>query len=98
MGNICCDSQYMHKELIKELYLEYNVALVKRRKINKSTDAFHLYTKIIKEKEEKLVNNLHCYCKNYPDEKINTCNECIFEYKEYPYRLIQNLDKIIELL
>jgi hypothetical protein len=44
---------------------------------------------------ERLISNCQSYCKNYPDEKLCT-NRFLKEYKEYPYRLHQNMETIIE--
>jgi hypothetical protein len=41
-----------------------------------------------------VINNLLNYCKNYPDDKISK-NRFINEYKEYPYRLEQNIHNVI---
>ena len=47
------------------------------------------------EKLKKIfMNNLLCYCHNYPHEKISK-NRYIIEYKEYPWRLEQNISIVI---
>ena len=41
-----------------------------------------------------LINNILCFCKNYPDEPVNK-SRWIKEYKEFPYRLEQNLKSVM---
>lgn len=52
------------------------------------------YKEKMNELEIILFNNLFTYCKNYPHEKISN-NRFINEYKEYPYRLQQNISRVM---
>ena len=44
---------------------------------------------------DRFIKNVQMYCKNYPNEEIAK-NRFLKEYEEYPYRLHQNLDTLIE--
>jgi hypothetical protein len=48
----------------------------------------------LEELEKILINNILCFCKNYPDEPVNK-SRYIKEYKEFPYRLEQNLKSVM---
>ena len=48
----------------------------------------------LEELEKILINNILCFCKNYPDEPVNK-SRWIKEYKEFPYRLEQNLKSVM---
>lgn len=52
------------------------------------------YIERVDKLKQIIINNLLTYCKNYPDSKISK-NRFILEYKEYTYRLEQNLDEVI---
>jgi hypothetical protein len=54
------------------------------------------YTKLAEDKHV-LLGNLFAYCQNYPEEKISQ-NRFIHEYKEFPYRLEQNIDEVLDEL
>ena len=44
---------------------------------------------------DQLIQDSIQYCEKYPDEKLAS-NRFLKEYKEYPYRLHQNMDTILE--
>jgi hypothetical protein len=44
-----------------------------------------------------LISNIYSFCKNYPNENMCQCS-FIKTYKEYPYRLHQNLPNVINML
>lgn len=57
------------------------------------------YIKIYTKKQalirDRLIQDCQNYCEKYPDEKLAK-NRFLKEYEEYPYRLHQNMDTIIE--
>lgn len=71
------------------------------------TTCFQKYPKIIEDithgsnKQNSIINefvaNVEAFCVAYPDEKI--CKNCfIRDYKEYPYRVGQNIEEIVKSL
>ena len=41
-----------------------------------------------------LTNNIMNYCENYPDEKVSK-SKLVKEYKEFPFRTIQNIESVL---
>ena len=54
-----------------------------------------IYTKKQALIRDRLIQDCIQYCEKYPDEKLAS-NRFLKEYEEYPYRLHQNMDTIIE--
>jgi hypothetical protein len=60
----------------------------------KVKEEWNNYKETINKLEKNLINDLLNYCNSYPNNKISK-NNFINEYKKYPYRLEQNLDKVL---
>ena len=107
-----CDTQEMHKLLIRESYIDCKYLISKYKRDHPSFTVpiyVHDFNGLSKEEREELIeykiklenlrnvliNNLLCYCVSYPNEKISQ-NRFIKEYKEYSYRLEQNIDEVLE--
>lgn len=105
-------SQQLNIRLLKTEYYEYiNVYYELKKKYPDyqnyvDTDEYNLipermknYIQIYTKKQElireQLIQDCIQYCKKYPNEKLAK-NRFLKEYKEYPYRLHQNMDTIIE--
>ena len=53
------------------------------------------YSAIQVKVRDRFIKNVQMYCKNYPNEEISK-NRFLKEYEEYPYRLHQNMNTLIE--
>ena len=109
-----CNTKEIHKLLIKEDLYEYNslkdsfnnkfplyigyYTIKDYEKLDESTKKIwsEFKTKNF-ELRERLINDLLTYSKNYPNEKISR-HRYIIEYKEYPYRLQENLNDVLSEL
>lgn len=98
-----CDTQSINKVLVKEAYDDYiNYVSQFNIKYPVCTDSINEITKqeLLRDRsqldkyKEICIYNLLGYCKNYPNEKISK-NRFIHEYREFPYRLEQNIDNIL---
>lgn len=105
-------SKQMNIRLLQTEYYEYtNVGFLLKKKYpdykdNYSSDEYTHLSEQMKHDfkseskkqiliRERLIFNAQTFCKNYPDE--NLCSNIFLkEYKEYPYRLHQNMETIIE--
>lgn len=105
-------SKQMNIRLLQTEYYEYtNVGYLFKKKYpdykdNYSSDEYTQLSEQMKHDikseskkqeivRERLIRNCQAYCKNYPNE--NLCSNIFLkEYKEYPYRLHQNMETIIE--
>jgi hypothetical protein len=112
--NLFYSTQEIHKLLIQRSYgdIKVEMDIYKKKYPNsieyllgdeynnlskESKEEWDNYIKKIKNLEKILINNLLNYCKNYPQTKISK-NRFINEYKEYPYRLEQNIYEVISEL
>jgi hypothetical protein len=101
----------MHKLLIRESFDDYKsfkknwkekyptltglMILNDYNNLNEETKKEWLeYIDKLNSLKEIIINNILSYCMNYPGEKISS-NRFIREYKEYPYRLEQNIWEVL---
>ena len=105
--NLFYTTKDLHKSLLRKSYADYNEIMNQYRRkypikgLYYSTEDIekmsnerkieweeHKYN--VNESEDILIQNLLCFCKNYPDELVSK-SRWINEYKEFPYRLEQNI-------
>ena len=106
-----CDTQEMHKLLIRESWNDCKYLIDKfssdrptfagsivvddyNNLSNEEREEFIEYKLKLEELINIVIHNLICYCANYPNEKISK-HRFIREYKEYSYRLEQNINKVL---
>ena len=86
-----CDTQEINKLLIRESYDDY----IKYYNKNKENDKkLGIYYENLENYKKIVIFNLVNYCKNYPFEKISK-HRFINEYREFPYRLEQNIYEVL---
>ena len=110
--NLLYSTQGIHKLLIQQSFNDYKLEISVFNKkypninflsseycnLNKnSKNEWNNYINKINNLEKILINNLINYCKNYPECKVSK-NRFIHEYKEFPYRLEQNISEVISEL
>ena len=104
--------KFHHKALIRNSFKEYKHVYTQFTKTYPEYDftdttCFQKYPKIIKDithgskKQTSIIKefvaNVEAFCVAYPDEPI--CKNCfIRDYKEYPYRVAQNMEEIVKSL
>jgi len=105
-------SQQLNIRLLQTEYYEYTNVFDELKKkypayksyvnideYNLIPDRMKNYIRIYSNKQslirEQLIQDCIQYCKKYPDEKLAN-NRFLKEYKEYPYRLHQNMETIME--
>jgi len=108
--NLFYNTKEIHKLVIQSSYNDFNAERNKfnnkypnfkgyiigeESNMNEETKKdWNEYKEKMNKLETILFNNLFNYCKNYPYEKISK-NRFITEYKEYPYRLQQNISDVM---
>ena len=104
--------KFHHKALIRNSFKEYKHVYTQFAKTYPQYDftdtaCFQKYPKIKEDiykgsqKQSRIIKefvaNVEAFCVAYPDEPI--CKNCfIRDYKEYPYRLGQNIEEVVKSL
>jgi hypothetical protein len=86
--------------IFKQKYPNYNgMYNVDEYKVlpEKMKDDITVYAKKQRIVRDRLIEHCKLYCIDYPNEKLAQ-NRFLKEYDEYPYRLHQNIETIIENL
>jgi hypothetical protein len=106
-----CDTQEIHKLLIQESYDDYKYlknnwikkypdlkGIIDIDNYNNFDD--HLknewieYQVALSSLKDIVIHNILSYCLNYQNEKISK-HRFVYEYKEYSYRLEQNIEEVL---
>jgi hypothetical protein len=101
--------KFHHKALIRNSFREYKHVYTQFTKTHPQYDFTDTtcYPKIREEivngsqKQSRIIKefvaNVEAFCIAYPDEPI--CKNCfVRDYKQYPYRLEQNLEEVVKKL
>lgn len=92
-----CTTQKIHKLLIREAYEEYIYFVKKGIPLDTTEEMKQEWWDTLKIKEKTVICDLLAYCVNYPYEKISE-NRYVTEYDEYPQRLEENLEWVLQEL
>ena len=104
-----CSIQDLHKQLIHRAYEDCISLANAFRNKHPKYDGYNLmvggtqvvpedevteYHNTMKEKKRILIRHLFLYCELYPDEPVSH-HRYIAEYKDYPWRLEQNIGNVL---